>query len=91
MKNEKESLLINNPKLMEEWHLVKNNGIDPFRCRNYKKVWWKCRICRNEWQARIIDRNKGEKKCSFCISLASKISPFRVVFLVVFEFCIGFF
>lgn len=60
-------LLTLNPVLAEEWHLGKNE-ITPNMVRpgSGKKVWWICRKCGHEWQARIYDRNMKKSGCPIC-------------------------
>ncbi len=55
-----------NPTLAKEWNYEKNNGLTPADVlpKSNKKVWWKCGMG-HEWQARIIDRNKGNG-CPIC-------------------------
>ena len=57
-----------NPKLANEWHYEKNGDLTPekFTANSGKKVWWKC-TKEHEWQASIIDRNKGNG-CRICNS-----------------------
>ncbi|MBO5368412.1 hypothetical protein J6A32_07280 [Methanocorpusculum sp.] len=49
-----------NPTLAEEWHPTRNelapNEVLP---GSQKKVWWKCKVCGNEWDAVISSRNSG--------------------------------
>lgn len=49
-----------NPVLSEDWCYEKNNGLTPMDVmpNSGKKVWWKCKNG-HEWQATIINRNKG--------------------------------
>jgi hypothetical protein len=60
-----ESLEKYNPILSQEWsdkNNIKPSDVTPF---SRKKVWWKCNICKNEWQAIINNRSKGSR-CPFC-------------------------
>ena len=54
------------PKLTKEWS--KRNIIKPTEVtgRSDLKVWWKCRKCGYEWQARVADRTVGST-CPVCI------------------------
>ena len=66
--NQKTNVLsITNPELLKEWNYGKNEGDTPdvFSFGSHKKVWWKCSICGNEWQARIYTRTKGHG-CPIC-------------------------
>ncbi|MBP3314006.1 MAG: hypothetical protein J6K84_05075 [Oscillospiraceae bacterium] len=60
------SLLLSNPELANEWNYTKNGNMKPEHCaaNSNKKVWWKCSKG-HEWQATIADRNRG-KGCPFC-------------------------
>lgn len=53
------------PKLSKEWS--EKNEIKPTEVtgRSDLKVWWKCRKCSYEWQARIADRTVGSA-CPVC-------------------------
>lgn len=56
------------PNIVKEWDYDKNIGIEPsmFKPGSGKKVWWKCQICGNSWQAVIAEKTKGRKKCPKC-------------------------
>ena len=51
-----------NPILAKEFHKQKNVSLLPsdFMANSGVKVWWLCPKCGNEWEARIIKRNKGQ-------------------------------
>ena len=55
------------PDLLKEWDWEKNdinpNDI-PAQCN--KKVWWKCSVCGNEWNAVIQSRSKFGYGCPKC-------------------------
>lgn len=55
-----------NPVLASEWNYEKNEGLTPIEvmANSNKNVWWKCHKG-HEWQASIINRNKG-RKCPYC-------------------------
>ncbi len=55
-----------NPTLAKDWHYDKNNGLTPADVmpNSNKKVWWKCSEG-HAWQARIIERNRGNS-CPYC-------------------------
>lgn len=61
------NLAIKFPELAEEWDVDKNDSRLPikFTCGSNKKVWWKCSICGNEWQATINHRTNG-RGCPEC-------------------------
>ena len=62
--------LIDNAELMAEWNWEKNNELklDPktLTLGSEKKTGWKCSKG-HEWQASIINRNKGTG-CPYCVS-----------------------
>ena len=49
------------PDVALEWDLEKNGGITPSEIAfgTRKKVWWKCRVCDNSWQAAVANRVNG--------------------------------
>ncbi|MBR2334700.1 MAG: zinc-ribbon domain-containing protein [Clostridia bacterium] len=55
-----------NPTLAKDWHYDKNNGLTPADVmpNSNKKVWWKCSEG-HAWQAKIIERNRGNS-CPYC-------------------------
>lgn len=60
-------LVTTNPWLAEEWHPTLNNDLSPNQvvAGTHRKVFWRCRICGNEWAASIASRNAG-KGCPKC-------------------------
>ncbi len=55
-----------NPTLAQEWNYERNGDLKPEQVTAHsgKKVWWRC--CKgHEWQAGIIDRNRG-RGCPCC-------------------------
>jgi hypothetical protein len=61
------NLLIDNPKLCEEWDYNRNNKLpSEYTPSSGVSVWWKCKKCGNEWESRIIDRNKKNIGCPKC-------------------------
>ena len=72
----KVSLLITHPKLIQEWYTEKNIGLTPndVHSGSHKKVWWKC--LNNEdhvWCAEIRSRAKNHTGCPVCgIKLRAK-------------------
>ena len=62
------SLLDNRPDLAKEWNYEKNIDLTPnnVSCGSGKLVWWRCKICGNEWEAKIFNRSNGTgcPKCS---------------------------
>ncbi len=63
-------LATQHPELVEEWDYEKNEPIKPsdVTCGTAKKVWWRCRKCGYEWQARIGHRVNGSG-CPVCKNL----------------------
>ena len=61
-------LAFEKPELLSEWDYEKNNKIispDEVTVGSNKKVWWKCSVCGNEWQATIKNRVNGSG-CKLC-------------------------
>ena len=56
-----------NPELAKEWHPTLNGELTPYDVSfsSDKHVWWECSKCKNEWYARIADRN-NERGCPEC-------------------------
>ncbi len=54
------------PDLAKEWNYKKNDGLTPMDVTpgSNKKVWWKCSKG-HEWQASVVNRNKGSA-CPYC-------------------------
>ena len=59
-------LATTNPTLVKEWNYEKNGDLKPnmVMASSEKKVWWKCSKG-HEWQATIINRNRGIG-CPYC-------------------------
>lgn len=55
-----------NPALANEWNYEKNNDLTPLDVmpNSNEKVWWKCEKG-HEWEALIINRNRG-RDCPIC-------------------------
>ena len=60
------SVLLSNPALATEWNYKKNGNLKPehFLPNSGKKVWWTC-AKGHEWQATIVNRNRGAG-CPYC-------------------------
>ncbi len=71
----KNDLVTINPNLASEWNYEKNEELKPehFMPNSNKKAWWKC-AKGHEWQATIINRNKGNG-CPICNSERSTSFP----------------
>ena len=59
-------LLTQNPKLAAQWHPTKNGELTPdhVAVHSGKKFWWLGK-CNHEWQATVLNRNKGSG-CPYC-------------------------
>ena len=55
-----------NPELAKEWHPTKNHTLKPTNVtpNSHKKIWWLCDKG-HEWQANIMNRNRG-CGCPYC-------------------------
>ena len=64
-------LATTNPELMLEWS--GRNEVDPtwYSKNSVLSVWWKCKVCGNEWKAVIATKVKGTE-CPFCRHELSK-------------------
>lgn len=69
------SLSVLNSKLASEWHPIKNRELTPeiVTLKSEKLVWWQCKKCGCEWEAKIATRSIGFKKCKICFP-----SPFTI-------------
>ncbi len=49
------------PHLLDEWDWKRNGDLSPefFTSGSSQMIWWKCKVCGCEWQARIYTRCKG--------------------------------
>lgn len=56
------------PQLSAEWDEQKNVGININSVvqGSTKKVWWKCTVCGNSWQAKVCDRTSKKTGCPRC-------------------------
>jgi len=64
-------LINQNTELSKEWHPTKNGKLTPYDVSrgSKKRVWWKCKICNNEWIASVLKRHNGFYQCQKCKSL----------------------
>ena len=64
--DKKESLKFLNPSLANEWHHTKNGDLTPrhVTTNSNQKVWWKCKVCTEEWLSSPSNRNKSG--CPYC-------------------------
>jgi rubrerythrin len=61
------------PDLAAEWHPTKNSDKTPSLVTPGSKypAWWRCRVCGNEWQARVHSRTRGHG-CPACARRAAR-------------------
>lgn len=75
----KNDLMTINRDLANEWDYEKNGELKPdqFLPGSHKKVWWKCKICGNSWEAEIKSRNSGNgcPVCGIKKSVISRATP----------------
>jgi hypothetical protein len=65
--NSENSLATNCPELAAEWgQQNKNLTPDDVTLRSSQKVWWKCKKCNEEWEARVVDRHAKSSGCPYC-------------------------
>jgi len=59
------------PELTKEWHPNKNKKYKPSNtfAKSGRSVWWLCKNCKYEWQAKVLNRANGNG----CPSCAGKI------------------
>jgi len=62
------------PYLLEEWNYEKNIDTYPSKLTigSGKKIWWKCKKCKSEWQASINNRVGKGSGCPYCSNLKVK-------------------
>lgn len=55
------------PDIAREWNYEKNKPLLPTQVAvlSNKKVWWKCKDCKREWETHISTRTGGSK-CPYC-------------------------
>lgn len=77
-------LATKNPLLCKEWNYEKNFPCTPADVMQFSniKVWWKCKICGNEWQTTVNARSSGTgcPKCrnDYKVSEAERIIFFYI-------------
>lgn len=64
----KKEFISDNPRLLLEWHPIKNGELNPVDIAPYsnKKVWWKCEKG-HEWETTVAHRTNGTS-CPCCSS-----------------------
>jgi very-short-patch-repair endonuclease len=63
------SLATLHPKLVREWHPIKNGILSPnqITLSSHTKVWWKCdKGDDHEWKTRAMNRIFGKTGCPYC-------------------------
>ncbi len=57
------------PKVAKEWNYEKNKAITPTMVTSgsNRKVWWKCKVCKGEYEAIIVNRTKRNSGCPYCV------------------------
>ena len=75
---EANNMAIQYPHLAEQWHPIKNGDlkVTEVSVHSNKKVWWKCDICGNEWEATINHRTRDAKRGLGCPRCAKTGSSF---------------
>ena len=65
-------LVIDNEKLIHEWHWEKNNSLNIFPDKltsgSDKNVWWKSHICGHIWANAIYNRS-NRQRCPSCVKI----------------------
>ncbi len=74
------SLADTHPDLVAEWHPTLNDHLDPTRLKagSHDRVWWRCPICTNNWEATPNKRSLG-RGCPRCARQASPQGPTRTL------------
>ncbi len=62
------SIAVKRPDLALELHPTRNVDVDPLTLAAYSNqtVWWGCRKCAQEWQAKPCDRSRERARCPRC-------------------------
>lgn len=67
MATNENNLLVLHSELIAEWCYDKNKKMpEDFAPKSGKKVWWKCILCSERWEAKIIKRTKEGHNCPYC-------------------------
>ena len=64
------------PGIAKDWHPTKNGKLttETVAAKSFKKVWWTCGECGNNWQAKISNRTTNDSGCPSC---ANKVASAR--------------
>ncbi len=57
------------PNIAKEWSEKNDKTSLDFFAKSGKKVWWKCSICKKEWEATIASRTLNGNGCPHCKSI----------------------
>lgn len=64
--NDKNSLSVNFPELLDEWNYNKNESPETYFQFSNKSVWWICCKCQHEWKSSITNRTNCHNGCPKC-------------------------
>ena len=75
------------PHLAEQWYPTKNGDLkaEDVACKCNRKVWWKCDICGNEWQATVNHRTRDARSglgCPCCAKTGSSLAEQVIYYYV---------
>lgn len=70
------------PDLAEEWDPVQNGTRKPddYTCNSNERIWWKCSICGNTWEATIHNRARNDSGCPKCMKYTRTSFPEQALF-----------
>jgi hypothetical protein len=73
------SLAVLRPELAAELHPTRNGDLDPYSlgASADRKVWWQCRYCGREWQARVAGRLHSPGGCPSCAKRRAAMRRWR--------------
>ncbi len=56
------------PDIAADWDYERNIDLEPesFTVKSKRKVWWKCKLCGNSWEATIKNRTMNGSGCPKC-------------------------
>ena len=61
------NVLIKHPVIVKDWDSNKNiKHPEEYSSSSREKVWWKCHVCKEEWEGRIDARTIGKNGCPYC-------------------------
>ena len=73
------SLAVLRPELAAELHPTRNGDLDPYSlgASADRKLWWQCRYCGREWQARVAGRMHSPGGCPSCAKRRAAMRRWR--------------